>query len=109
MRRMFAALVPLILVSCSSKPSAEALLGKWRQDGVERDAETMEFFKDGKLRLGQEGIPASDEITSTWKIRDDGHLEFRNVVYKVTIEGDQLSLENTGTRRTERYRRTSPP
>ena len=103
MRRMFVALIPLILVSCSQNTS-EAILGKW----IDGQA-TFEFLEGGKLSVTVQGMRVAE---GTWKLLDDGRLSVerggRRWTYKVTIDGKNLTLAKEtgpGSGEVDHYRR----
>jgi uncharacterized protein (TIGR03066 family) len=106
------AVVSALALDChpclSQSPVSQAILGKWKSLEIKEDA-TLEFLKDGKLRIAAQEIT----IDGSYKFTDESTMEVTIVIggkenvlkLKVKLEGDMLTTQEIGKEKTERFRR----
>jgi len=86
------------LVSCAAKPE-NSITGKWQQVN---GTETIEFFKDGRVRSDEQGR----NIQGNYKFLDNKRMELtmggaevrkNTLVAQVTLSGKELTLVLPGS------------
>lgn len=112
--RHVAALAVLALLAATLVPAFAAdkpqdlIIGKWKPDDA-KDEATLEFLKDGKLKI------AAKEITldGTYQFVDDNNIsvkltfggETKEVKLKITLTKDELTTQEDGKDKKETFKR----